>query len=194
MSIVINLLPDLRQKRLLEQRQRRLASVIAIMVSAISVGLVLLLVIFSVGQKVIIDNLSKDITSKEQSISSINDVTNALTAQEHLNTLPNIWAQRVFLTKFFEAYVQVNPTDVTLNGLSITSANILQVTGTAGSYKSVSKLAEAMMQENVSFGANAKATNRPYFTNVNIQSVSASDQGSVFSITALLSSETVSGN
>jgi len=194
MSIVINLLPDLRQKRLLEQRQRRLATVIAIMVSSISAGLLLLLFIFSVGQKVIIDNLSKDITSKEQAISSTKDVINALTAQQNLAILPSVWRQRVYLTKFFDAYVQVNPTDVTLNSLSISSGNVLQVTGRAGSYKSVSKLAEAMMQENVTFGKNAKTTNLPYFNNVNIQSVNSSDNGSSFNITASLSSETVSGN
>jgi len=194
MSIVINLLPDLRQVRLKERRQRRLATVVSIMVASTSVGILLLLFVFAVGQQAVIDSLSKNINNKRQTLESKPSLIDALTAQQHIASLPIVWAQRVYLNRLFDAYEQANPTDVSLNGLSISVDNVIEVTGSAGSYQSVAKLAEAMSQENITFGKNAKLTNQPYFRGVNIRSASSSSSGFTFSITASLSSEAVSGN
>lgn len=194
MSLVVNLLPDLRQARLKEQRQRRLATAISIIVAVSGVGILLLLFAFSVGQQVIMNDLTKKISTKEANIRNTVGVIGALTAQQRLDALSTVWTQRVYMSKFFEAYEQANPNDVTLNDLAIDSNNQLQVSGMAGSYKSVSKLAEAMMQENVTFGKDAKSVNQPYFTSVAIRSANSTDAGLSFAITASLSSEAVNGN
>jgi Tfp pilus assembly protein PilN len=193
-SITINLLPDLRQTRLREQRQRRLVTVITIMVVSISAGLVLLLFVFNIGQKVITDNLSKDITSKEKKLQNTASLVDALTAQQHIQSLPAVWAQRVYFTKFFDAYSQVNPNAVVLNSLSVTPDNLVTIGGNASSYKDVSQLADAMSAENVTLGTGASTSNPPYFVNVQIRSITSSSTGYIFSLTAGISKEVVSGN
>jgi Tfp pilus assembly protein PilN len=195
MSVAINLLPDLRQAKLQDQSRRRLITVVAVTVWAVSAGVVLLMFLFSQGQKVIINDLTKKISTKEQTLSSMSGLIDALTADQHLLSATNLFGRRVYFTKFFAAYTVSNPSQVKLDSLTIDAGNVLTIGGTAPSYSSVSKLAVAMQKQNVSFGTGASATNQPYFTNVKISTASQETGGSTsFTITANVASEVTNGN
>src|SRR4249919_3959872 len=93
MSILINLLPDLRQAKLKERRRRQLVSGISVLVWSICGGVVLLLVIFSTGQKVMIHNLDNSIEQKKNELTAMTDLPEALTAADHLNSLHGVGGQ-----------------------------------------------------------------------------------------------------
>jgi Tfp pilus assembly protein PilN len=195
MSVAINLLPDIRQTKLQDQSRRRLITVVAVSIWAVSAAVVLLLFLFSQGQKVVINDLTKKIASKEQTLKTMPGLIDALTAEQHLLSVTNLFGQRVYFTKFFAAYSESNPSQVTLDSLSIDASNVLTVGGTAPSYASVAKLTEAMQKQHVSFGNGASASNQPYFANVKIATASQESGGNTsFTITANVASEVTSGN
>jgi len=180
MSVTINLLPDIRQARLRDQRLRRTVTSLVILVWSVAGGAVLLLFLFSVGQKAANDSLTKQIAAKEAQLQSTDGLLEALTAQQHLAALPSAWKQRVFLTNFFKVYSESNPNDVDLKGLAVTNTNQLNVNGVTNSYQNVTKLAKAMEASSS-------------FTDVAIQSAVLSETGISFTLTAGLPTEVTNG-
>lgn len=194
MSIIINLLPDLRQAKLKDRRRKQLASGISVLVWSICGGVVILLSIYTAGQKVAIGVLSNGIKDKESKLQSISGLTDAMTAQEHLDSLNSLYNKRVYMTKFFDAYSQADPTDAVLNSLTVDQSNTLTVSGEAKTYAEVAKLDRALEASNVQVGQDAKPSNTPYFTNVTITNVNADAKGVSYTITAMMGSGVTEAN
>jgi Tfp pilus assembly protein PilN len=202
-SVRLNLLPDLRQARLRDAQRRRQATVVAVVIWIVAGGVVLLLGLFNGAQKFTSNDLSKKITDKKSQLSSIDGLTTALTAQQHLAALPGLYDKRVYFTKFFTAYNQLSPGDITLSSLNIGADNIMKISGTATSFTSVAKLAKAMSQGDTSStgstiansSSSTQNTLKPnYFTDVVIAQVTKTNSGLVnFSLTATASSGATSG-
>lgn len=192
MSLLINLLPDIRQAKLKERRRRQLATGVSVVVWIACGAVVVLLSLYSAGQKVIIANYNKSIADKKTQLQGIDGLIDAMTAQQHLAALPGLYDKRTYLTKFFGAYSEANPSELNLLSMTIDEQNLMVVTGKGKTYASVAKLARALEVSNVKVGTGANETNQPYFTNVNITSVSSS-QGINFTLTATLGSGVVSG-
>jgi len=197
MSVLINLLPDIRQAKLRESRRRQLVTGVSIVVWAVCGGVVLLLSLYAGGQKVLISNATRSIANEENQLKSVSGLIDAYTAQQHLASLPNLYAQRVRMTKFFQAYMEADPTDITLTSMTVDAGNTLIVQGSAGTYASVAKLARALQASNISVGTGASASNSPNFSNVTITSVGTSGasgrKGVNFSINATVESGATSG-
>jgi hypothetical protein len=199
MSILINLLPDLRQAKLKERRRRQLVSGISVLVWSICGGVVLLLVIFSTGQKVVINNLNNSIEQKKTELKGMADLPAALTAADHLNSLhgfdgqPGLYDKRILYTNFFKAYEASDPTEVTLQSLGVDTTNSLVVKGTGKSYAAVAKLARAVEGFNVTVGPDAKSTNTPYFTDVKLSNTSQDTSGIAFTLNATAQSGAFNG-
>jgi Tfp pilus assembly protein PilN len=179
MSLVINLLPDLRQAKLRNKRRRQLASGVAVVIWSVCGGLIVLLSVYWAGQKAVISGYNKSITDKISQLRQIPNITDALTAQEHLAALPSLYSKRVYISKFLSDYSVANPSDVALTTLTLDTTNALKVSGTGSSYASVAKLARALEQSNMTVGPDALITNQPYFTNVAISGVSSDAAGRV---------------
>ncbi|HEX3082143.1 MAG TPA: PilN domain-containing protein [Candidatus Saccharimonadia bacterium] len=186
MSTLINLLPDLRQAKLKDRRRRQLVTGLGVVVWAVCGGVVVLLWLYSAGQKVIISNYTKSIADKEQSLEQVTGLVDALTANQHLASLPALYDKRVFLTKFFQAYQEADPITIALSSLQVDPAGLLTVLGTAPSYAEVAKLDRTLEASNIKVGTGAAAANSPYFMDVNITSVSKEKDGVSFTITANL--------
>lgn len=193
MNVLVNLLPDTRQAKLRERRRRQLFAGVAVVTWIICGGVIGLLVLYSTSQKLIIASLSNDIRVKKQQLQDVAGLTDALTAQQHLASLPRLYSQRAYLTKFFAAYSEVNPAEVLLSSLAIDASNQLTVNGTAKSYAAAAKLARALEAANVTVGKNAAAGNQPYFTNVEIQSANRSNDQVSFTLNAMLATGVTSG-
>jgi Tfp pilus assembly protein PilN len=193
-GILINLLPDVRQAKLREHRRRQLATGLSITTWAVCGGILVVLTLYVAGQKVLINSLSSNISSKENQLKSIPNLTDALTAQQHSASLSSLYGQRVYMTKFFQAYVASSPTTVTIGSLSVDSQNNLVVNGTATNYAAVAKLARALEAANVTLGNGASASNTPYFSGVSITSVGSVAGGVGFSLSAVLGTGVVSGS
>jgi Tfp pilus assembly protein PilN len=193
-SILVNLLPDLRQAKLKERRRRQLVAGVSVMIWVVCGGIIILMAFVVAGQKVVINNLTGSINKEKQDLSAVPNIIDAYTAEQHLASLPGLYAQRVYLTKFFDAYTQANPQDVTLTSMTIDQSNNLTVNGAGKTYAAVAKLARALAAANVTVGTGAQSSNTPYFTNVQITSVQNSGAGTTnkggvqFNISATLQS------
>ena len=187
MSALINLLPDTRQAKLREKRRRQMMTGAAVVTWAVCGVIVLGLSLATAAEKVLISQATNSAEGKITALKEVPGLIDALTAQQHAASLPGLYTQRVYMTKFFKALSESDPSDITLSSLTIDEANQLNVTGGARAYASVAKLARALTQSNVTIGSNAAPTNAPYFTDVNITEVSkTATQGVSFTIQATL--------
>lgn len=196
MSILINLLPDVHQAKAEEHKRKQLATGIAILVWIICAVVVVLLALYSAGQKVIIRNTTKSIASDKQQLQSIPGLLDALTAEYRLESLPGLYGQRVYMTKFFQAYSEADPTTITIGSLAVDTQGVLTVSGAGANYAAVAKLARAMAASNVTVGNGAALANSPYFTNVTIGSLSSTSttKGVNFTLTATMAPEVTNGS
>ena len=184
MSVRLNLLPDLRQAKIREANRRKLATTGTILVCAVAVGIVLVLGLYNGGQKVIINNDSNQIKSKMADLTNMSGLIDALTAQAHASSLPDLYSQRVYYSHFFAAYQAADPTDVSISSLAVDETNTMKVSGTANSYTAVAKLARALAADNLTIGTGSATTNEAYFTDISIDSVSRDDTSVSFSLSA----------
>lgn len=191
----INLLPDARKEKLRDQSNRQLAISAATIAVAVSVGALVLLVIITQAQRLQISLLSSSISSKEKQITTdIPDAQAIATTQRATDSLGQLYNNQVKVSKFFTVLGSVSNNDVSINSVSLDSANKLTVTGTARSYNSAAKLAEAMKASNVTLGQNASPSNPPDFNNVLLNALNG-DQGKVsFTITATVATGVTHGN
>lgn len=193
MSVAVNLLPDTRQVKMRANQRRRLFIGIAAATWITCCAVLVALVLVSASQKIVIANTTKDISAKKLQLEGISGLSDALTAQQHLASLSNLYGQRVYMSKFLDVYMHSAPSDLTLASLNLDESNQLTVTGNAKSYASVAKLARALEDQNVSLGANAAPTNTPYFSDVSIQTASRTTDKVNFSLSATASSGVTSG-
>jgi hypothetical protein len=105
-----------------------------------------------------------------------------------------LYDKRVYMTKFLQAYSDVDPTDTTLGSLAIDTQGALIVRGSGKTYASVAKLARALEAANVKVGPNAAEGNTPYFTNVEIADVAGTSGGVAFTLNVNLNPEVTSGS
>jgi Tfp pilus assembly protein PilN len=194
MSIMINLLPDLRQAKLRQRRRRQLALGVSFLVWAICGGSLVVMFLYSAGQKVLISTRTSAINDKKEQLKQVDGLMDALTAQQHLASLPQLYSQRVLFSEFFKAYSQADPVDVTLESLTVDERNVLTVNGVGRSFAAVAKLARALEASNVTLGDDAAKTNMPYFSDVAISNtINTPGKGIVFNMTATVSPEVLSG-
>lgn len=194
MSTLVNLLPDIRQAKQRDHKRRQMITGISVSVWVICGVVILLLSVYAGGQKVIISNYTKSISDKQEELRQVDGLVEALTAHQHLASLPSLYDKRVYLTKFFAAYSQSNPNSISLTSLQVDNAGALTVIGSAPSFAEVAKLARALEASNVKVGSEASESNSPYFTNVNIGSLDNGERTGVsFTITAVLGSGVTSG-
>lgn len=194
MSILINLLPDIRQAKLRDRHRRQLFLGVSILIWAISGGLVVLLGIYAGGQALVIRSVSDKINNQKSQLQNVPGLTNALTAEEHLSALPALYNERVYLSQFFKDYQASDPGSVTLSSLTVDGSNNLDISGSAKDYVAVATLARAMEVANVGSGSVTSTSTEPYFTNVTIVSAGSVSGGVSFSIQAVVGTEVVSGS
>ncbi|HSX01575.1 MAG TPA: hypothetical protein VLF67_05020, partial [Candidatus Saccharimonas sp.] len=163
MNVLVNLLPDTRQAKLKAARRRQLATSIAVVVWIVCGGVVVLMALYTTSQKLIISGLNSKIADNTQKLENTQGLIDALTTQQHLAALPGLYKNRAFFTKFFNAYGEANPQQVSLATMTLGADNSLTVVGTAPSFAAVGKLARAMEAEHVTIGTGAPTT-EPYFT------------------------------
>lgn len=193
--VQINLLPDARKEKLQDQSNRQLAISAATVAVVGSVIALVLLVVITQAQNLQIHLLSGSIESKQKQITQeIPDAQAIATVQRATDSLAGLYSSQVKMSKFFTVLGSVSNNDVSINSVSLDTANKLTVTGVARSYNSASKLAEAMKASNVTLGDNASPSNAPDFTNVLLNALNG-DQGKVsFTITANVAPGVTHGN
>lgn len=194
MTALINLLPDVRQAKLKDERRRRLTTGISATIGVVSIGVIAVLFLFIQGQFLKIKSLTAEISDHQAAISQIPDLEDILTTQQHLDSLPSLYSQRVYLTKFYTLLGTISPKDLALQSIALDGKNSLKFSVRARNYFIAAKFAKALEASNVTLGFGAKESNNAHFTNVQLEAVSAEIDGKVtFAITATMGTEVTNG-
>ncbi len=192
----INLAPEIYQGHQRDKRRRKTAVTLGTVISVVALAIVIAAGVILAAQTVAIRLLKQSVATSESKLQTYPQLVNAATAQEHLISWQQLNQQKVYLSRFFSVLQQVAPQGISLTNLTLDQQNNLQVTGTAQSYQLASKFALALSASNTQIGANASPSQQPYFSNVQLTSVSTSQTGGVdFQLTTLMSSQvTTNGN
>jgi Tfp pilus assembly protein PilN len=176
MSVAINLLPDIRQARLRSEHTRRLVTLLGALVCAIAVGIVIILLLLTGAQKLQLMSLNGQIQSRTAEVNNVANLTQALTAQQALTTLPSLYGQRTFYSSFLANISKLTPTDVFVSSLATDATGLMTLSGTGSSAASVDKFFQALSAAN---------NTNPYFTGLTLRDVSKDNSGKAsFSMTA----------
>ncbi len=195
MTTLINLLPDIRQDKARNNQRRRMAKLAAFAVSGVSLGLVLILFLITLGQKYRINSLSEDIKSNQAAIDEINDLQQILTTQRQLSSLAELYQQRVLITRLYGVLSGLQPREIGLQSLSLDAQNTLTMTAQARNFGSVTRFVKALQASNVSIGSGANINSRPHFSNIKLATVTSDTNNLVsFSVTATMSPEVTNAN
>lgn len=188
MSVAINLLPDIRQAKLREQRRRRMALSVGTIICTACIGGLVVLLLATQAQKLRINQLTGQIKRDQAEINKTENLSEMLTTQQNLASLPALYNQRRFLTKLFTVLQGISPKELGLTSLDMEDINTMKIGGRAQSYATVTKLVRALEASNVTVGENSSENNRAHFSNITISNVGAEGDGKVtFTLTAKLS-------
>ncbi len=179
MAVLINLLPDVRIAKERAARQRQLVISISTVVTAASVGLIVLMFLINGALNLRINQLTSSIQSDQQKLESTPNLVEALTVQQHLAMLPDLYKQRVKMTKLLDVLAADSPNQFSLSAITTDASGVIKVTGTAKTYATVQRFATAIEKNN-----HTKVTGGTDFTNVILGSASGSNNNIAFSLTA----------
>lgn len=108
--IEINLVPDVKQELIKTNRIRTVVVSAALLVGAVSIGVVVLLAVYLfLGQTVRSNIVAGQIKDKYKELSSIEDLDNTLTVQQQLGALSEQHDKKNILSRFFDLLVAINP-------------------------------------------------------------------------------------
>jgi Tfp pilus assembly protein PilN len=143
--IQFNLLPDIKVQSIRTQKTKRTVIVIAVASVAFSVGLLVLVFSFTAVQKQHIGNLDEDISSLRSELEGVEDLTEILSVQNQLNTLPDLYNQRPAVDRLPVYIDQTTPTVVKLNNLLLDySTSTMEISGTADTLEAVNNYADTL--------------------------------------------------
>ncbi|HMT19187.1 MAG TPA: hypothetical protein PKD20_00570 [Candidatus Saccharibacteria bacterium] len=139
-----NLLPDVKKEYVKARRTKRLIMSISFMVSAVSLGVVLLLFsVVQIAQKQHISDLSEDIKASESRIQGVENINNILTVQNQLSLLPKLHEGKPKSSRLFAYVTFLSPEKAKVNVLDFDAKDqsiVLQ--GTADSLATVNKFVD----------------------------------------------------
>lgn len=123
--IQINLVPDVKQELLKAQRQRTFVVSLSILVSAVAVGIVVLLGAYVLVQQGVvnraldssIDDLSAEIAAKES-------LPSALTIQKQLATVSGLYDSRSDTSRMFDLLSVITPSSSDKNSINVSKLNL----------------------------------------------------------------------
>lgn len=139
-----NLLPDVKKEYVKARRTKRLIMSVSFMVSAISLGVVMLLFsVVQIAQKQHISDLSEDIKAAESRIQGVDNINKILTVQNQLSLLPQLHEAKPKTSRLFAFVKFLSPEKAKVSTLDFdapTQAIVLQ--GTADSLATVNKFVD----------------------------------------------------
>ena len=173
MSVLVNLLPDLRLKRQRDKQRRQLATTISIIVMSVCGAFIVIMIIVTSGQSALISSAKNDIVTKKAKLSSMEGLMPALSAQARLKSLSSLYSQRNLMTKLISVFSEVSPTTMQINSFKFDQAeNKIEIAGITKTYAEAAKLDRALEAAHVTIGSGTMGD--PYFTDVILGTVDKS--------------------
>jgi Tfp pilus assembly protein PilN len=143
--IQLNLLPDVKLEYIKAQRTRGLMLTVSFLVTAVAVGLLVILLIFGFAQKSHLKDLNADIKTESSELKNKPEISKKLTVQNQLKSLTALHAQKPAASSVFTYLNQVTPTQVSINSYRIDFAEqTMSITGTADTLSSVNQYVDTL--------------------------------------------------
>ena len=143
--IQLNLLPDVKLEYIKAQRSRRLAIGIALIVSAATIALLVLLLGATGLQKKHLNDLSKDITADSAQLQKKPQIAKILTVQNQLESLTALHSAKPAASRLFNYLNEVTPAQVDVTNFKVDFTNqTVSITGTSDSLSSVNKYIDTL--------------------------------------------------
>ena len=146
--VQINLLPDLRQAKIRDQHRRHLAVAGGVGVCVAVAAVVVILLGLRAAQLIQISVINGQIKTRQTQLQATSHLVPALTAQQTLNTLPGLYAQRTYYTQLLTVIASLQPASLQVASIQESGANSLDISGTASSYTAVATFAQALSTGN----------------------------------------------
>jgi hypothetical protein len=143
--IQLNLLPDVKLEYIKAQRSRRLVLSLSVLASAISIGLLLLLLGANGLQKKHIKDLSNDIAKQSRVLQQQPQIDRILTVQNQLESLTTLHAAKPDASRLFSYLNSVTPAQVSITDFKIDfNLKTATITGKADALSSVNKYIDTL--------------------------------------------------
>lgn len=186
--IQFNLLPDVKLDFIRAQRTRRLVLGASIIVSAASLGLLILMLSIDGLQRKHLSDLSKDIVSQSQTLKAKPNINGILTVQNQLESLTALHDGKPAATRLFTYLNSVTPASVSVSSFSIDfTQGTITVGGNADSLSTVNQFIDTLKL--TTYTVDGSTTAVPAFSNVVLTSFGVStnakdkNQAASYSIT-----------
>ena len=144
--IQFNLLPPVKLEYLKARRQQHIIVVLSVLVSvvALTVFILSLFVVYGLQKKNLSD-LNKDIKSNSSQLQSTTGLSQILTIQNQLKTLPSLDSAKVVSSRLYGYLGQVTPANASIATLNVDfTQNTLSVAGNADSLQAVNTYVDAL--------------------------------------------------
>lgn len=180
--IQLNLLPDVKTKYIKAERAKRTVVLVAVIISGVSVGIVLLLASVAYGaQKIQLNSLNSDITTNSQTLKKVDNLDKILTIQNQLNALPALHDGKPVVTRLFTFLPQITPTDVKISDYKVNFVdNTMLFTGSAKDLGAVNKFVDTL--KFTKFTVDEQTDQKNAFSAVVLSSFARSDKEASYTI------------
>jgi Tfp pilus assembly protein PilN len=182
MAVQFNLLPDIKLEFNRQQRTKRFVYGVSALAVAVAVALFIIsFITVDLLQKKLLDNADKNIATYTQKLKDIPDLDKVLTIQDQLNALPGLHQQKHVASRLFGYLPQVTPVNVNVGKLTMdTSANTIEIEGTADTVESVNKFVDTLKFTN--YTLKGSTDKNKAFSNVLLSKVDRDDKGANYTI------------
>ena len=145
MTTQLNLLPDVKMDYIKAQKMRRLAISIALLVSAASILLLVLLIAADGLQKKHLSDLSRDINNNSSTLQQKPQINKILTVQNQLESLTNLHNSKPAASRLFAYLNELTPAQVDITDLKVDfTLDTESITGTADALSSVNQYIDTL--------------------------------------------------
>lgn len=177
-----NLLPDIKLSNVKNQRGRRLISSVVILISLISAGLLLIMLLTVYGvQKKQLSDADKSISQLSSSLKSTDNLDRILTVQNQLSTLVDLHKNEHAASRVFTYVPEVTPSSVSLTNLLLDlDKNTIGIDGTADSQKTVNTFIDTLKFTTYTLGSDTNG--KSAFPSVVESSFGVGDNQASFSL------------
>lgn len=144
--VQFNLLPSVKLEYIKATRTKRMVITIAIIASAVALGILLLLFInVNFVQKKHITNLTNDINNKSEELASIENIDKVLTVQNQLSVLTQLHEQKPAADRVLGYLSKVTPQSASISESTVNfEENTMSINGTADSLINVNKFVDTL--------------------------------------------------
>lgn len=163
--VQFNLLPDSKLKLNDTQHTKRLVFTIAIIVSAASLGLLLIMLGLVDGvQKKLMSDAAANVDKSSSQLQSLN-ISKIITVQSQLQSLTGLHQNKHITSRIFTYLPKITPPDVSINKLDLDlTLNTMTIAGVAPSQKTVNTFIDTL--KFATFKVVASDTSAPAFQSV----------------------------